>query len=79
MYYDRRSLVDTMNQTTVWTIRRSNPGRSKRFSSTTNVKTGSGAHSTSYSICTGVLSLGVKRPVRDVDHSPPSGAEFMDK
>jgi hypothetical protein len=36
-----------------------------------NVQTGSGAHPASYSKGTVVLSLGVKRPVRDFDHSPP--------
>jgi hypothetical protein len=40
------------------------------------VQNGSGAHPASYAMGTGALSLGVKRPGREVDHSPPSDAEF---
>jgi hypothetical protein len=40
------------------------------------VQTVSGAHPTSYPMCTGAVSLGVKRPKRAVDHFPPSGAEL---
>jgi hypothetical protein len=32
-------------------------------------------HLASYPMGTGALSLGVKRPVREADHSPPSSAE----
>ena len=39
------------------------------------VQTGSGAHPHSCSMGTGVLSRGVKRPVCDVDHSPPTNAD----
>jgi hypothetical protein len=35
------------------------------------VQTGSGVHSTSYSV-------GVKRPRREADHSPPASAEFKE-
>jgi hypothetical protein len=35
----------------------------------------SGAHPASYPIGTGALSLRVKRPGREADHSPPSSAE----
>ena len=38
------------------------------------VQTGPGAHPASYTISTGSFP-GVKRPVRGVDHSPPSSAE----
>jgi len=40
-----------------------------RFS--TSVQTGPGVHTTSYTIGTGSF-LGVKRPGRGVDHTPPS-------
>jgi hypothetical protein len=36
---------------------------------------GSGAHPTSYPMGTGGSSPGVKRPVREADHSPPTSAE----
>jgi hypothetical protein len=36
---------------------------------------GSGAHPASYPMGTGAVSLGVKRPGRAADHSPPSSAE----
>jgi hypothetical protein len=31
----------------------------------------SGGHSTSYTMCTGAVFSGVKRPRREVDHLPP--------
>ena len=41
-----------------------------------NVQTGPGAHAACYSLGTGVGgSSGVKRPVRDDHHSPPTSAE----
>jgi len=40
-----------------------------------NVQTASGAHPACYSIGTGVVSPGLKRPWRDVNHSPASSAE----
>jgi hypothetical protein len=36
---------------------------------------GSGVHPASYPMGTGALSLGVKRPGREAEHSPPSSAE----
>jgi len=45
------------------------------FSIHHSVQAGSGAHSTSYIMDNGDLFLGVKRPVLDADHSPPSSAE----
>jgi hypothetical protein len=45
------------------------------FSLHLRVQNGSGAHSASYPMGTGALTLGVKRPVREADHSPPSSAE----
>jgi len=38
------------------------------------VKTGFGIHQPSYSVGIWVRSLGVERPDRDADHSPPSSA-----
>jgi len=38
-------------------------------------QTGSGAHPVSYLMGTGGSFLGVKRPWRKADHSPPSSAE----
>jgi hypothetical protein len=45
------------------------------FSLHHRVQNGSGAHPASYPMGKGALSLGVKRPVRDVDHSHSSSAE----
>jgi hypothetical protein len=39
------------------------------------VQTGSGAYPASYPMDTGALSLGVKRPGREVDQSSPTSAE----
>jgi hypothetical protein len=39
------------------------------------VQTGSGVHRTSYTVGTGGSFPGVKRPVREADHSPPTSAE----
>ncbi|PNF15383.1 hypothetical protein B7P43_G01010 [Cryptotermes secundus] len=39
------------------------------------VHTCSRAHSSSYPMGTGALSLGVKRPGREADHSPPTSVE----
>jgi hypothetical protein len=39
------------------------------------VQTGSGVHPTSYPMSKGAFSLGVKRPRREADHSPPDSAE----
>jgi hypothetical protein len=42
------------------------------------VQNGSVAHPASYPMGTGALSLGVKRPGREADHSPPSSAELKE-
>jgi hypothetical protein len=51
------------------------PGRGKRFSVFHSVQTGSGTHPASYTMFTWALSMGVKWPGREADHSPPSSAE----
>jgi hypothetical protein len=43
-----------------------------------SVQTGCGAHPAYYQMGTGFLSLGVKRPEREADHSPPSSAEVKE-
>jgi hypothetical protein len=48
------------------------PGRARDFSLFHGVQTDSGAHPASYPMA---LSLGVKRPESEADHSPPSSAE----
>jgi hypothetical protein len=45
------------------------------FSLQPHIHTGSGAHPTSYPMGTGALSLGVKWPGHEADHSPPTSAE----
>jgi hypothetical protein len=42
------------------------------------VHNGSGAHPGSYTMGRGALSLGVKRPAREADRSPPSSAEVKE-
>jgi hypothetical protein len=50
--------------------------RAEDFSSNLWVQTGSGAHPTCNTMCTGGSFPGGKaRPGRDADHSPPSSAE----
>jgi hypothetical protein len=51
------------------------PAGAGDFSLHHRVQNGSGAHPASYPMVPGVLSLGVKRPGRETDHSPPSSAE----
>jgi hypothetical protein len=48
------------------------------FSLGHRVQTGSGAHPASYPMGIGDLSLGVKRPRREADHSLPSSAEVKE-
>jgi len=43
-----------------------------------HLQTGSEAHPASYPIGTRGLSLGVKRPGSEADHSPPSSAEVKE-
>jgi hypothetical protein len=45
------------------------------FSLHHRVQKSSEAHPASYPMVKGVLFLGLKRPVREADHSPPSSAE----
>jgi hypothetical protein len=45
------------------------------FFSRHHVQPSSGAHPDSYPMGTGALSLEVKRPGRETNHSPPSSAE----
>jgi hypothetical protein len=60
--------------TTSWMIRSSIPGRGwEFFSSLPPPDRLWGPHSG-----TGALSLGVKRPMREADHSPPSSAEVKE-
>jgi hypothetical protein len=51
----------------------------ENFSLHHRVQRGSGAHPASYPMGTGTLSLGVKRPRREADHSPPSSAEVKNE
>jgi hypothetical protein len=56
------------------------PAGVKDFSSSLCVQTGSGAHSASCPMGTGVLPPGVKaRTGRDADHSPLSSAEVVNE
>jgi hypothetical protein len=48
------------------------------FSFHHRVQNGSGAHTVSYPMGTRVLSLEIKRPGREADHSPPSSAEVKE-
>jgi hypothetical protein len=48
------------------------------FSLRHRAQTGSGTHPTSYPMGTGGLSLWVKRPGREDDHSPPSSADVKE-
>jgi hypothetical protein len=53
--------------------RGSSTGRVKNFVHV--VQDGYGVHPTSYSMVTGALSPGVKRPGHEVDHSPTASVE----
>jgi hypothetical protein len=50
------------------------PAEAGNFSLLHSVQTGSGTHPPSYPM--GALSLGVKRPGREADHSLPSSTEI---
>jgi hypothetical protein len=67
-------MYSLQRRVTEWTVRVLFP-TVQNFSIHQRVQTGSGAHPASYPVGTGVSSLGVKRQGREVDHSPPSGAE----
>lgn len=47
----------------------SNPGRVKRFTATLEVRIGVGTHLATYSLCTVILSLGLRRLWRELNHS----------
>ena len=53
--------------------------RQEIFHFSKTVQTRSGAHPAFYSVATGALSPGVKRPGRKVDYSPPSSAEVKNE
>jgi hypothetical protein len=62
-------------------LRAGRPGFDSRkeqglFSLTYRTHTGSGAQPAFYTLGTGVLSLGIKRPGRKSDHSPPPTGEI---
>jgi hypothetical protein len=54
------------------------PAGAGNFSLRHRVQTGSGAHPASYPVGTKGPLLGVKRPGREADHSPPSSAEVKE-
>jgi hypothetical protein len=54
------------------------PGGAGNFSVHHRVQNGSGAHPASYVMVPGALSLRVKRPGREADHSPPPSAEVKE-
>jgi hypothetical protein len=58
-----------------WTVGFRFPAEVGNFSLHRHVKTGSGAHPSSFQMGTGALSLGVKRPGGEADHSLPSSAK----
>jgi hypothetical protein len=55
------------------------PEGARGFCVPQNIRTVSGAHPASYSVGTGFFFLGVNRPWREVDHSPPSTAELKNE
>jgi hypothetical protein len=54
------------------------PAGTGNFSLRHRVQNGSGAHQASYPMDNGTLSLGIKRPEHETDHSPPSSAEVKE-
>jgi hypothetical protein len=58
-----------------WGSRVRVPAGAGNFSFLHCVQTGSGAHPASYPMGTRGFSLGVKRPGREADNTPPSSAE----
>jgi hypothetical protein len=54
------------------------PAGTGTFSLHHRVQNSSGAHTTSYPRVLGALSLGVKRPGCEADHSPPPRAEVKE-
>jgi hypothetical protein len=54
------------------------PAGAGNFSLRHRVQNGSGAHPASYPMGTRALSLGVRRPGREADHSLPSSADVKE-
>jgi hypothetical protein len=54
------------------------PAADENFSLHHHVQNGSGAHQAFYPMDTRGSFLGVKRPGREADHSPPSSAEVKE-
>jgi hypothetical protein len=54
------------------------PAGAGSFSLQLCVQNGSGAHPASYPMGTRGTSLGIKRPGREADHSPPSSAKVKE-
>jgi hypothetical protein len=54
------------------------PARAGNFSLRHSVQVGSGAQSASFQWVPGALTLGVKRPGREADHSPPFSVEVKE-
>jgi hypothetical protein len=63
-----------------WTVRGSDPGRGKRlFASPNRPNRLSGPPSLLFSGCRGFFPGGLKRPGREVDHSPPSSPKIKNE
>jgi hypothetical protein len=60
---------------TGWMVGFRIPAGTGNFSVRRRVQRGAGAHPVSYPVGIRGLSMGVKRPGREADHSPPSRAE----
>jgi hypothetical protein len=58
-----------------WTATVRFPAAAKHFSLLRSVQTDCGAHQPPAQLVPRALSLGVKRPGRETDHSPPSSAD----
>jgi hypothetical protein len=54
------------------------PAGAGNFSLNHSIQNGSEAHPASYPMVPGVISLRVKRPGRETDHSPPFSAEVKE-
>jgi hypothetical protein len=61
-----------------WTAWVQSPAGARDFSLLHSEHTGCGAHPASYAVDVRGSFLGVKRPVREADNSPPSAAEVKD-
>jgi hypothetical protein len=72
------SFISAGPQLDDWDSRAQFPVGAGNFSLCHHVQNGSGAHPAPYPMGTRALSLGVKRPGREADHSPPSSAKFKE-